>query len=67
MRSYSKLLFLTELWSCLSCLWCRTKIAYGRIQRRLGAKYGVALIPKRYFAQVLGDASAPARDAWRLG
>jgi len=35
-----------------------TKIAYGRIQRRLGTKYGVALIPKRYFAQVLGDASA---------
>ena len=35
-----------------------TKISYGQIQRRLSAKYGVALIPKRYFAQVLGDASA---------
>lgn len=35
-----------------------TKIAYGQIQRQLGAKYGVPLIPKRYFAQVLGDASA---------
>jgi len=34
-----------------------TKIAYGQIQRRFGAKY-VPLIPKRYFAQVLVDASA---------
>lgn len=34
------------------------KIAYGQIQRRLSAKYHVSLIPKRYFAQVLGDASA---------
>jgi acyl-CoA thioesterase I len=34
------------------------KIAYGQIQRRLSAKYGVALIPKRYFAQVIGDADA---------
>ncbi len=32
------------------------KIAYGQIQRRLSAKYRVALIPKRYFAQVIGDA-----------
>lgn len=35
-----------------------TKIAYGQIQRQLSAKYGVPLIPKRYFAQVLGDASS---------
>ncbi len=34
------------------------RIAFGRIQRRLSAKYHVALIPKRYFAQVLGDANA---------
>lgn len=34
------------------------KIAYGQIQRRLSAKYRVALIPKRYFAQVIGDADA---------
>ena len=34
------------------------KIAYGRIQRRLSAKYRVSLIPKRYFAQVIGDANA---------
>jgi hypothetical protein len=35
-----------------------TKIAYGQIQRQLSAKYRIPLIPKRYFAQVLGDASA---------
>ena len=35
-----------------------TKTAYGQVQRRLAAQYGVALIPKRYFAQVLGDAGA---------
>ena len=34
------------------------KIAYGQIQRRLAAKYGVSLIPKRCFAEVIGDASA---------
>jgi lysophospholipase L1-like esterase len=34
------------------------KIAYGRIQRRLSAKYRVSLIPKRYFAQVVGEANA---------
>ena len=34
------------------------KIAYGQIQRRLSTKYRVSLIPKRYFAQVLGDANA---------
>ena len=34
------------------------KIAYGQTQRRLSAKYRVSLIPKRYFAQVIGDASA---------
>lgn len=30
------------------------KIAYGRIQRRLAEKYGVWLIPKRYFTGVIG-------------
>jgi acyl-CoA thioesterase I len=34
------------------------KISYGRIQRRLSAKYHVSLIPKRYFAQVISDANA---------
>ena len=34
------------------------KIAFGQIQRGLSAKYRVALIPKRYFAQVIGDADA---------
>jgi lysophospholipase L1-like esterase len=34
------------------------KIAYGQIQRRLSTKYRVSLIPKRYFAQVIGDADA---------
>jgi lysophospholipase L1-like esterase len=34
------------------------KIAYGQIQRRLRAKHRVSLIPKRYFARVLGDANA---------
>jgi lysophospholipase L1-like esterase len=33
------------------------KIAYGQVQRRLSAKYGLTLIPKRYFAQVIGDAA----------
>jgi lysophospholipase L1-like esterase len=34
------------------------KIAYGQIQRRLAAKYGVWLIPKRYFTDVIGGANA---------
>jgi acyl-CoA thioesterase-1 len=34
------------------------KIAYGQIQRRLSAKYGVSLIPKHYFTQVIGNANA---------
>jgi len=34
------------------------KIAYGQIQRRLAARYGVWLIPKRYFAEVIGGANA---------
>jgi len=34
------------------------KIAYGQIQRRLAAKYGVSLIPKRCFTNVIGDSSA---------
>jgi lysophospholipase L1-like esterase len=33
-------------------------IAYGRIQRGLAAKYGVWLIPKRFFAEVIGGANA---------
>jgi lysophospholipase L1-like esterase len=33
------------------------KIAYGQIQRRLSAKYGITLIPKRYLAQIIGDAN----------
>jgi len=34
------------------------KMAYGRIQRGLAAKYGVWLIPKRFFAEVIGGANA---------
>jgi lysophospholipase L1-like esterase len=34
------------------------KIAYGQVQRRLATKYGVWLIPKRYFADILGGADA---------
>jgi lysophospholipase L1-like esterase len=34
------------------------KIAYGRIPRGLAAKYGVWLIPKRFFAEVIGGANA---------
>jgi lysophospholipase L1-like esterase len=34
------------------------KIAYGPIQGSLSAKYRVALIPKQYFGQVIGDADA---------
>jgi len=50
------------------------KIAYGQIQRRLAAKYGVWLIPKRCFVEVIGGANAtsdglhlpsPALLAWR--
>jgi acyl-CoA thioesterase I len=33
-------------------------VSYGRVQRRLAAKYGVALIPKRYFASVLSGKDA---------
>jgi acyl-CoA thioesterase I len=34
------------------------KIAYGRIQRTLAARYGVSLIPKRCLAKVMGEAGA---------
>jgi acyl-CoA thioesterase-1 len=34
------------------------KIAYGQSQRRIAAKYGVSLIPKRYLTGVIGGASA---------
>jgi acyl-CoA thioesterase I len=34
------------------------KISYGQIQRRLAAKYGAYLIPKRYFVEVIGGAGA---------
>jgi acyl-CoA thioesterase I len=34
------------------------RIAYGQIQRRLASKYGVWLIPKRYFTQVIQGADA---------
>jgi acyl-CoA thioesterase-1 len=34
------------------------KMAYGQIQRRLAAKYGVWLIPKRFFVDVIGGANA---------
>jgi len=33
-------------------------ISYGRIQRQLARRYGVLLIPKRYFTQVLSGANA---------
>jgi len=33
-------------------------ISYGRIQRQVASRYGVLLIPKRYFAQVLSGANA---------
>jgi acyl-CoA thioesterase-1 len=35
-----------------------TRLAYGRIQRRLAARYGVWLIPKRSFAQAISGADA---------
>ena len=34
------------------------RIAYGHVQRRLASKYGVWLIPKRYFAQAIAGANA---------
>jgi lysophospholipase L1-like esterase len=34
------------------------RIGYGRSQRRLAAKYGVILIPKRYLVQVLAGEGA---------
>jgi lysophospholipase L1-like esterase len=34
------------------------RIAYGQIQRRLAAKYGVSLIPKRYLAGVIAGKDA---------
>jgi acyl-CoA thioesterase-1 len=34
------------------------RIAYGQVQRRLASKYRVWLIPKRYFVEVIGGASA---------
>jgi acyl-CoA thioesterase I len=34
------------------------RISYGRIQRQLASEYGVWLIPKRYFAAVIGGAKA---------
>jgi len=34
------------------------RIAFGQIQRRLAAKYGVVLIPKRFFVEVIGGANA---------
>lgn len=34
------------------------KTAYGQIQRRLAAKYGVWLIPKRFLVNVIGGANA---------
>ena len=34
------------------------RIAYGRIQRRLASRYGVWLIPKHYFVEVLGGSNA---------
>jgi len=34
------------------------RIGYGHAQRRLAKKYGVSLIPKRYFARVISGANA---------
>jgi len=34
------------------------KVAFGQTQRRLSSKYGVTLIPKRYFTAVIGKADA---------
>lgn len=45
------------------------RISYGRIQRRLASEYGVWLIPKRYFAAVIGGQSNfgwnPSFPRWR--
>ncbi len=34
------------------------RIGYGQAQRRLARKYGVHLVPKRYFARVISGANA---------
>jgi acyl-CoA thioesterase-1 len=34
------------------------RIGYGQVQRRLARKYGVYLVPKRYFARVISGANA---------
>ena len=34
------------------------RVGYGRAQRRLASKYGVWLVPKRYFVQVISGANA---------
>jgi hypothetical protein len=34
------------------------RVAYGRIQRCLAAKYRVRIIPKRFFTEVIGGANA---------
>jgi acyl-CoA thioesterase-1 len=34
------------------------RIAYGRIQRRLASRYGVWLIPKHYFVELIGGSNA---------
>jgi acyl-CoA thioesterase I len=34
------------------------RISYGRVQRRLAAKYGVQMIPKRYFVDIIRGADA---------
>ena len=52
---------------------CYRKLCLLPMQRRLSAKYRVSLIPKRYFAQVIGDANATTdglrrpleHDRWR--
>jgi len=38
------------------------KIAHGQIQRHLAAKYGVWLIPKRYFTEVIGGRDATSDE-----
>jgi lysophospholipase L1-like esterase len=39
---------------------------YGEIQRRLARKYGVPLVPKRFFAQVLAGSDSTV-DGLHLG
>ena len=34
------------------------KVAFGRVQRRLSSKYGVTLLPKRYFTKVISGTNA---------